>query len=166
MKIKIGKKVYLQRYDLDFAVHKLCYIPRDFRDELSEKKMWNRARSDDQKSALNFDCVFEKPGSVAWIMEQNWILDYEELNQMSIVDVKALLFKQDARFHALIDKWNKGDIVETIRARSDLNRKKHIIDSIEIMIEYREGRMQPKLPAAMYRKKSSNGWLKSIFSAI
>ena len=37
-----------------------------------------------------FDCVFENPGTTEWLMEQDWIVDYDQYKNVPVVDLEAL----------------------------------------------------------------------------
>ena len=75
MKKVIGNKIALQRYDVRYLLHELAGVPKDVLDEIIVSKMIFMVSPLED---YGFCCVFERPESVEWLMEQEYIVDFDE----------------------------------------------------------------------------------------
>ena len=90
MKLKIGEKVYVQKYDVAFILHELHEFPADIYAEIFGEE-GNRAfyinGVDDQ---YEFDQAFERPESAKWIMEQPWLMNFDHYKTLPVSELETI----------------------------------------------------------------------------
>ncbi len=105
MKIQIGSKVYLQKYDLFKITRELNFAPTSIKKEAERRgTMFHLMEPND---AWNFDCVFSDPANVKWLMSQDWILDYRQFRRMPTERLAACRAKLDRQYKAEADAIGK-----------------------------------------------------------
>lgn len=120
MKIKDGQKVFLQKYEVAYIMHELNLVPAGIIEEVfKDGKPFIMANPIDGQV---FDCVFENPGTTEWLMEQDWIVDYDQYKNVPVVDLEALC-KQ------LEDECSSG--INDFNATDDAYRKEHFDEQYE-----------------------------------
>lgn len=131
MKIKIGEKVYLQKYDTR-KVWENCYLyfPRYVIEEImiNDKTIGN-------PGIFNFCYVFEMEKSVRWLMKQDWIIDYGLYYEMSL---RSLILEREhlvEEYNNIVKKLNSMPLCSYLRKK--LAKESVKIESLEIMIAYR-----------------------------
>lgn len=148
MKIKIGQKVYLQKYDIAFIMHELSIVPASFMDELfKDKQPFIMSCSED---GYIFDCIFEDPGNVAWIMDQDWIIDYNQYKDTRPTELRNVCEETAEEVSISIRDFNSRDATYRSKYYNEFNEKIsktiHKLDSIEAMIEYLDGKLEFVFP--------------------
>lgn len=116
MKIKIGDKVYLQKYEVYHLLHDLNGFPSSILNETfgnEDRSFFMNGPTD----GFWFECVYKKPENVRWLMKQDWIVDYDEYAEMSIAELEALQERLKAEGLAGVNEFN---------ARDEAYRKAHI----------------------------------------
>ena len=104
------------------------------------------------------ECVYKEPENVKWLMEQDWIVDYDEYVKMPLAELEALQERLKAERSAGIDEFNAKD--EAYReAHYDEESDKfdklgHKIASFGDLIEFRKGEFKFVFPDE-YRGKTA-----------
>ena len=169
MKIIIGSKAYLQKYDLNFIIRNLGYAPVALMSELFANN--GPFAISNPQSAYEF-IEFSDPFSVGWIREQDWLVDQDEFAQMSARDLKDFhthLIKSqedDIRdFNARDEKWRqeKQDTFSQLMSKAN-----HRIRSFAILRDYRLGKLTFTYPpelAPLYpaTNKPKQGFFARLF---
>ncbi len=141
MKIKIGKKVYLQKYEVAFIMHELESFPASIFDEVMKGNKFFSVNGPDD--ALKFGCVFTKNESVEWLMEQDWIVDYDRYAETPIPELQAIIELLMGEHNAEVEKFNsrseKYRISHYNKANEDFGKKAHKIMSLRDMVAARKG---------------------------
>lgn len=140
MKIKDGQKVFLQKYEVAYIMHELNLVPAGIIEEVfKDGKPFIMANPIDGQV---FDCVFENPGTTEWLMEQDWIVDYDQYKNVPVVDLEALCkqledecFSGINDFNATDDAYRKEHFDEQYEKFSKM---RHKISSLYLMIEHLE----------------------------
>ena len=150
MKLKIGDKVYLQKYEVAHLMHSFNSFPGSVLHEVfsdgEDSFFFMSGPADD----LRFESVFKNPASVKWLMKQEWIVDYDEYVEMSLTELEALQERLKAKHSADIDEFNAKD--EAYReAHFDEESDKfdklgHKIASLGDLIEFRKGKVKFVFP--------------------
>lgn len=148
MKIKIGQKVYLQKYDVSYIMHDLNSVHYSIIDEIfkdSKSFIMNGAMD-----GYAFDCVFEDPTNVKWLMDQDWIVDYDQYKNKTAAEVVALceeLIEQGKikaeEFNAKDPEYREKHFLE---CREHLSNLEHKLNSLEAMANYLDKKIKFALP--------------------
>ena len=151
MKIKIGQKVYLQKYDVSYIMHELNFVQAGIVDEIfkdGKPFIMNGA-----VDGYTFDCVFEDPSNVKWLMNQDWIVDYDQYKDKTPAEIIALyeeLVKQGnieaKEFNAKDPEYRKKHFLE---CRERLNNLEHKLNSLEAMAEHLNKKIKFAFPKQM-----------------
>ena len=156
MKLKIGDKVYLQKIDVAHILHEINEVPASIFQEVfgnGKKDCFIMSSAED---GLYFENAFERPDSVKWLMEQDWIINYDECVDTPLCDLEAL-------HTSLIASYNSG--MKAFNAQSQEYKEKHYneesnkysklahkITSIECLIAFRKGEIKFKFPPEYHDK--------------
>ena len=84
MKMKIGPRVYLQHYEMERASLRIDSMPSSIFDEAYKKRFLKR---NGEGGPFYFDHVFENSQNVAWLMGQDWIVDFNQYKDMSSEEI-------------------------------------------------------------------------------
>lgn len=150
MKLKIGDRVYLQKYEVAHIMNDLNSFPcgilqETFGDEDSGFFFMNGP-----VDGFRFECVYKEPENVKWLMEQDWIVDYDEFAEMPLAELEALQERLKAERSAGIDEFNAKD--EAYREahfdeESDrFDKLGHKIVSLGYLIKFRKGEVEYVFP--------------------
>lgn len=142
MKLRIGGKVYLQKYEFMHFMHKLNEIP----DSIFQEVFNNNGGIFFINSPIDgfrFECVYQKPENVKWLMEQDWLVDYDEYTELSLAELETLQehlrikrIDDIAEFNAEDDAYREAHFDE----ESDrFDKLKHKISSLGYLIKFRKG---------------------------
>ena len=152
MKIKVGNKVYLQKYDVSYILRHLNDIPVSFIGELfKESKPFLISNQND---ALEFAYAFKNPMNTEWLMSQDYILDYESTIFVSLSatkdyykGLKKELNKEIRNFNTKDPKYRTDHYDEY---SEKFKRKQHKIESYRIMIDCLNGKINFVFPDEIY----------------
>ena len=101
MKLKVGDRVYVQRYDVYFFLRHKDLCQSIVNELLSPDEEIDKFVAATNFTFTNFIC---KPENVAWLMDAKYILDYEDYKNKSDVELNTLLQENiDARNKLLDD---------------------------------------------------------------
>lgn len=168
MKLKNGEKVYLQKYDVAFITHELHCVPADIFEEIfgTESGIFIMSGSED---SLRFECVFERPGSIQWLMSQDWIIDYDKYAEMPLTDLEELVKRLQSKNSADIKAFNSKN--ETYRgehypeAKDKFDKSGHKIASLCYILGARKGKYKFTFPDQCQRKiQKEPSFFKRLFS--
>lgn len=145
MKLKIDKEVFLQKYEV---VHIMCShesLPGIFFQEAFGDDKNGLFFMNSSADGLRFECAFKHPANVKWLMEQDWIVDYDEYIEMPLPELEALVEHLRAEYTANAKKFNNKDEAyrkQHFKRKSDEDyRTIHKISSLEKLIAARKGRI-------------------------
>ena len=149
MKLKVGECVYLQKYEVAQLMHNVSCFPASIVDELfgGDVKFFFMSGPGD---GFQFDCVFKNPQNIKWLMDQKWIVDYDDYAEMPTAELEALIDDLDEERSAEIDEFNAKD--EAYRkkyyeeASEKFDQSGHKITSLEYILEAREGNIKFVFP--------------------
>lgn len=171
MKIEVDEKVYIQKFDVAGILRGITSFPGSFMDELfggdEEEAFFMNGTTGD---ACKFAYVFGHPENVGWILEQDWILDYNEYAEMSIEELRDLSCSLIDEYQSDIDMFNAQNLdyrKRKYREMKDRSEKcRHKITSLNLLIGEREGKINFKFPKnakvkvpRKLRKRGFFGWL-------
>ena len=152
MKLKIGNKVYLQKYEVAHFFHQSNSLPVNILQETFKNDDCYYGPTSD----FRFEYVYKDPENVKWLMEQDWIVDFDEYNEMPLAELGALKNQLKAECSANVDTFNAN--VATYRdmhfdeESAKFDKLRHKIASLEKLIKYRKGEIKFVLPT---KKKPS-----------
>lgn len=146
--MKIDQKVYLQKYDIAFITHALNIVPANFMNELfRDRKMFIMSSPED---GYVFDYVFKNPENVVWLMDQDWIVDYDQYRDKPPEELKAICEEIADRINISIRDFNNKDATYRNKHYDEFDEKinqiVHKLDSIEAIIEYFDGKLDFVFP--------------------
>lgn len=127
MKLKIGNVVFLQKYDVARLIGPCddCgprEMPRTLIDEIfcgGDEVFFMNGGPD----GLRFDVKLTEPENVEWVMNQDYIPDFEKLENCSIEELEKMAAETEKRARAVADDFNNRDIEY---------RKEHIEEISEV----------------------------------
>lgn len=161
MKLKIGDKVYLQKYEVAHLMHNLNSFPGSVLDEIFSDGEGSFFFMVGPADGFRFESVFKNPASVEWLMKQEWIVDYDEYAEMPLAELEALQERLKTERSANIDEFNTKD--EAYREahfdeESDrLDKFGHKIVSLGYLIKYRKGEVEYVFPDEYQSKTAISG---------
>lgn len=150
--VKIYKEeknvVYLQGYEAMYLVLRQPEVPESLLDELCN---YTQSRTLAQtRDSYDFDCKIMRPSNVTWIMNQDWIVDFSQYNNMNSFELRRLITIIKQSFCEEISRFNaesKAFRDENYAATGILiNRKRHQVSSMELFIEYLDGTVEFGFP--------------------
>lgn len=158
MKIKIGEKVYLQKYEIEYIMRNLNSFPMGVIKELLDGK------SEDEfflpmgnlEYGLNFEYAFDNRDVVEWLMSQDWIIDYDEYAGMAVADLESLAARLDTERYDMMRKFNDED--EEYREKylneecDKFSRLDHKAVSFRRMAAFRNGKLNFVFPGGCIRR--------------
>lgn len=136
--------VLLQGYEAVYIAFHPQKVP-----DLLLKEISNFLKSQVLSGAANsnrFNCVISEPQNVAWLMDQNWIVDFDQFSKLTpdelaeiISDTKDEFLSKIAKFNAQSKSFRDknfaavGEIIE---------QKRHQVLSLELMLQYLKGEIK------------------------
>jgi len=145
MKLKIGNKVYLQKYEVAHILHELSSFPASIMQETfygDNEFFFMNGLAD----AFQFECVYKEPENIKWLMEQDWIVDYDEYADMPLAELEALHERLKTEHSAGVDEFNAKD--EAYRKahfkeeNDKFNKSRHKIASLGDIIGFCKGEVK------------------------
>jgi hypothetical protein len=143
MKIKIGDKVYLQLMDIVFMdMHRLVPWRSFF---ATCKKVFEDA----DKKEFCFGYSFSDPRAIEWIMNQNYIVDYDEVVKADSELIAEYCFALENYYEMLwkeclsdLDDSDQSD-EEIVRTRAEQDYQ---VFQLDMVLEYREDKIEIDFP--------------------
>ena len=155
MKLKVGKTVYLQGYEVAFIASEPAFFPASILQEaFSDSNDFDLASN--SVNEYQFGYVFEDPRNVKWLMRQDWIVDYGIFAKKSPAELEVIGDNLEEKIHAIVKAFNARD--EEYREKhfskenERLRKIGHKLDSIEILIGHLRGEVEFILPDAYQAK--------------
>ena len=143
MKLKIGKKVYLQKYEVDHILQDLKRFPMELVQETFEREYDNYFYLDETTDPFEFSCIYSRPNSVDWLMEQDWIVDYIEYSKIPLRQLRKMNKSLVERRSYELDEFDKmDDHFKRSHHQEEYEkceRLAHKIESIKYLIDELEG---------------------------
>ena len=164
MKLKIGEKVYLQKYDVAYILNDVNSVPASIFEESLSLEDEDGERGfffmDGPRDSLSFECAFERPGSIKWLMEQEWILDYEEYAETPLAELEAFGERLNDEYLDFIREFNAHDDAYREKHLDEESEKKrnleHKISSVGALIALRQGKVKFSFPDEYQDKAASD----------
>lgn len=158
MKLKIGDKVYLQKYDVAYILHDLKAFPSGVLNETFDDNQCKAFIMNGPADGFQFKCIYKDPIDVKWLMEQDWIVDYDEYAGMPLAELESLCERLKVEHSESIDGFNAKD--EAYRKmhfdtqKDNLNKLGHKIVSLEHLVGFRKDNVKFIFPDE-YRGKTT-----------
>lgn len=149
MKVIVGDKVYLQKYDLVFMVHEFSVVPGCIMEEAFSRACVISTNGGDD--AVSFGFCFDKPETVQFLKECDWILDFTEYSQKSFEELKTIHEKCEENLDREIENFNGSNVKyrkEHFDERSEkFDHMKLKLISLDMLIDCKYGKIQmPTIP--------------------
>lgn len=151
MKLKINDTVYLQKYDVAYIMHEL----NDISDSVIQETFINDENGfffmmDSLEDGLWFNNAYKKPKSIKWVMEQDWIVDFDKYAKMPLDELEALHEHLKLKLDERINKFNARDLAyrdaHFAKASRRFDDLEHRNLSLKILIKYRNGEVKFGFP--------------------
>ena len=161
MKLKIGDKVYLQKHEVAYIMNDLNSFPGGILQETFGDEGSGFFFMNGPVDGFRFECVYKEPENVKWLIEQDWIVDYDEYAEMPLAELEALQERLKAERSADIDEFNAKD--EAYREahfdeESDrFDKLGHKIVSLGYLIKFRKGEVEYVFPDEYQGKTAISG---------
>lgn len=156
MKIKIGEKVYLQKYDVARILQKIAAFPGNLATELFKTSNNGALHASifyisSPKDELEFSCVFKDPKNVEWLMSEDWIVDHNEYVKMPVAVLKSIYRHREREYKANIKYFNlqprEYQELHYDEISLKLYKEAHQLKSIRLLINELTGRITFDLPS-------------------
>ena len=161
MKLKIGDRVYLQKYEVAHILHKLNGFPGGILDETFSDDEDSLFFMNGLTDGFRFECIYKEPENVRWLMKQDWIVDYDEYAEMPLAELEAFQERLKAERSADIDEFNTKDEAygeAHFDEESDrFDKLGHKIVSLGYLIKFRKGEVRCVFPDEYQSKTAISG---------
>ena len=159
MKLKIGDKVYLQKYDVSYLLHHIRAFPSRLMEEIfcGDDDLGGIFWMNGGADGLSFDQKFEDKQNVEWLLAQDYILNFEDFKDKSIEELEVFNKEEEARgckicndFNGMPEEYRKEHYDETEDTIKRSNAKRL---SYNFMIAYLSGEREFIFPKGYEHKK-------------
>lgn len=172
MKVKVGEKVYLQKYDIAYIMNNLNNTPVTLINEIFKDRPFIMVGQND---ALEFTYTFEEPENIDWLMSQDWIVDYGSTIFVSLFATKDFYKDLKKKLKNEIHSFNTKNYLYREKHYEEYDnkfkKKQHEITSYQIMIDYLNGKISFFFPKEIYKEidhpktsKKKPNFFKRLFS--
>ena len=148
MKIKIGREVYLQKYEVAYIMREVSDVPASFTQELLADG--NPFVMTGFEDSLKFACVFKKSKNVSWLMAQDWILDYNSYKDAPYAALKSTRKKLIRSYRAETEAFDSRE--ESFRRKKrpeheeKISKMQHKEYSFELLLKFFKKKIYFALP--------------------
>ena len=140
MKLVKGK-VILQGYEVMFILSEANHVPGKILEEIYADHSVPISGAD----SYQFGYEFSKPESIKWLCAQSWILDYAEYRPIPISELKTTAIRLKSELYNMVERHSQQQV--TTEFDTELfRRKRHVLESIELMIHFKQGKVRFDLP--------------------
>ncbi|MBR5419359.1 hypothetical protein IK110_03875 [Candidatus Saccharibacteria bacterium] len=150
MKLIIGDKVYLQKYEIAHITHSLNGIPGSMLDELFGDDPDGIFYMNSPEDGYRFECVFKDPKNVEWLTEQDWIVDFDRFFKMELDELEDLQERLRVAYSTCVEEFNaKDDAYRKAHfqeKRDFFNKLWHKVNSLDALIGFRKGKIKFVFP--------------------
>ncbi len=149
MKIIVGDKAYLQKFDLAFMLHEFSAVPGCIMMEaFSSACVVNVNGGND---AVRFGFCFEEKETVDFIKECDWLMDFSEYSQKGIDELVALRDKATESLKREVAEFNAGNLEyrkEHIdECEEGFDHKQLQVLGLDMLIDCKKGKLRmPEIP--------------------
>lgn len=161
MKLEIGGKVYLQKYEVNYILKNFKGVPSSILEEMFGDEDSCIFFTNGPVDGFRFEYVYKGLANVKWLMKQDWIVDYDKFAEMPLAELKALQENLKAKRSADIDEFNAKDKAYKKAHSSEENDKfdklGHKIASLGYLIKFREGEVEFVFPDEYQSKTAISG---------
>ena len=151
MKLKIGDKVFLQKYEVAYFVHNPDGVPGSIFNEIfCGGPNGNFFYMNGPEDGYRFDCVFKDPDNVDWLMAQGWLVDFDVFSKMELEELEDLFERLNAEYRTGIEEFNAKDYEYRQEHHDEkfyfFDRLGHKIVSLGELLKYRKGKAEFVFP--------------------
>ena len=140
MKLVKGK-VILQGYEVMFILSEANHVPGKILEEIYA----DRSVPISGVNKYQFRYEFSNPENVEWLSAQPWILDFTEYRSVPVSELKTIAVRLKSELYNMVERHSQQQA--TTEFDADLFRKKrHILESIELMVHYKQKEIRFELP--------------------
>ncbi|MBR6505771.1 hypothetical protein IKT18_02990 [Candidatus Saccharibacteria bacterium] len=138
MKVKVGREVWIQKYEMAYIMREISDVPASLLEELfAGGSVFTMTGFDD---SLKFACVFRKAKNVKWLMEQDWIVDYNAYKNVPYAALKSTRKKLIRSYRAETEAFDSREENFRRKNRSEqeqrFSKMMHKEYSFELMLKY------------------------------
>lgn len=108
MKVIVGNKAYLQKFDLAFMIHEFSAVPGCIMVEAFSSACMVTVNGGDD--AVCFGFCFEEQEAVEFIKECEWLLDFQEYSQKDLDELIALRDEMSDKLSCEVDDFNGASV--------------------------------------------------------
>lgn len=149
MKVIVGDKAYLQKLDLVFMIHEFSAVPGCIMEEAFSRACVISTNGGDD--AVSFGFCFDKPETVQFLKECDWILDFTEYSKKDINELKALHDETASNLEREIDEFNATSVEFRKKHFEEYSEKfDHVklkLIGLDMLMDCKNGKIQmPAIP--------------------
>ena len=141
MKLIRRDKVILQGYEVMFILSKMNHVPGKILEEIYADRQVPISGAD----KYQFGYEFSNPENVEWLSAQSWILDYDEYRSVPVPELRTIAVRLKSELYNMVERNSQQQVTTEFDAEL-FRKKRHILESIELMIHYRQKEIRFELP--------------------
>lgn len=149
MKVIVGNKVYLQKFDMAYMIHEFSAVPGCIMAEAFSSACMVSVNGGND--AVRFGFCFEEKEAVEFLKECDWILDFSEHVQKSAEELAALRDEISGNLAREVDSFNKASLeyrkehFAACEEKFDHMRLQAV--GLDMLVDCRNGRFEmPEIP--------------------
>ncbi len=139
MLIIVNDTIYLQKYEVAFILENVKDVPKSFLQEtFANDDIFTMSGPTD---AFRFEYAYKKLQCIKWMLSQEWLLDYNAYNNLSLPTLKEYQHHLEQERTAVIDKFDLHTTAYQTEylheMKSQVRKLDHQIFSIKSLIRFR-----------------------------
>ena len=151
MKILNGARVYVENIDVAFFIHNADAMPVSLLAELTKVSPYFVVPNE---NGMAFEKYFEWPMNTLWLMEQEWLEDYDLLAAIAPADLRAYKSSCLLKRNQMVQWYNEREAAEQIELYSKMMaviaEEDHRLLSVHALIEtLNDEKLEIQLPAEL-----------------
>lgn len=152
MKVIVGEKAYVWKFDLTFMEREFNYLPPAFYTTFVERYPTHYMLG--PNDAVSFGYVFEEKDAVDFLKECDYIYDFLEYRKLDIKELKETMNKNLEDFNAAAEFYERQNDAYKAENCKDMNHYYEKIclmnEQLRVLIRCKKGKIKmPELPAGV-----------------
>lgn len=149
MKVIVGEKAYVWKFDLTFMEREFSFLPSTFYMRFVERYPIHFTFG--PNDAVSFGYVFEEKDAVDFLKECDYIYDFLEYRKLDIKELKETMNKNLEDFNAVVEFYGQQNDAYKVEHRENMNQyyeKTYLMnEQLRVLIKCKKGSIKmPELP--------------------
>ena len=149
MKVIVGEKAYVWKFDLTFMEREFSFLPSTFYMRFAERYPIHFTLG--PNDAVSFGYVFEEKDAVDFLKECDYIYDFLEYRKLDIKELKETMNKNLEDFNAVAEFYGQQNDAYKVEHRENMNQYYEetclMNEQLRVLIRCKKGSIKmPELP--------------------